>query len=59
LYTKETDLLFAANTPWDLDAERNFKMLMENNPDLGRAVKVRVGDKGDVEDKPESEHDLP
>jgi hypothetical protein len=53
------DLLFAANSPWNWDAERNFKMLMENNLDLGRAVKVRVGDKGDVEDKPESEHDLP
>ncbi|KAL2835838.1 general substrate transporter [Aspergillus pseudoustus] len=38
---EEMDLLFAANTPWNWDAERNFKVLMENSPDLGRAVKVR------------------
>jgi hypothetical protein len=55
---EEMDLLFAANTPWNWDAERNFKVLMENNLDLGRAVKVRDGDKGDVEDKPQSEHVL-
>jgi hypothetical protein len=53
---EEMDLLFAANTPWNWDAERNFKVLMENSPSLGRAVKVCDGDKGDVEDKPGSEH---
>jgi hypothetical protein len=56
---EEMDLLFAADTPWNWDAERNFKILMENSPELGRAVKVHDGDKGDVEDKPESEHVLP
>jgi hypothetical protein len=53
---EEMDLLFAANTPWNWDAERNFKVLMENSPSLGRAVKVCDGDKGDMEDKPGSEH---
>lgn len=31
---EEMDLLFAADTPWVWDAERNFKKLKEENPDL-------------------------
>lgn len=40
------DMLFAADSPWVWDAERNFKLLKQQNPDLvtsGRRVD------GDVE----------
>ena len=35
---EEMDLLFAADTPWVWDAERNFKRLKEENPDLVHAA---------------------
>ena len=41
---EEMDLLFAADTPWNWDAETKFKQLKEENPDIvhaaahGRAV---------------------
>jgi hypothetical protein len=35
---EEMDLLFAADTPWNWDAERNFKKLCEENPHLVRAA---------------------
>lgn len=31
---EEMDLLFAADSPWVWDAERNFAKLKEENPDL-------------------------
>ena len=31
---EEMDLLFAADSPWVRDAERNFARLKEENPDL-------------------------
>lgn len=33
------DLLFAADTPWNWDAERNFAKLSEENPNLVQAAK--------------------
>ncbi|KAK4618018.1 Sugar transporter STL1 [Fulvia fulva] len=36
---EEMDLLFAADTPWVWDAERNFKRLKEENPDLVQAAR--------------------
>lgn len=36
---EEMDLLFAADTPWNWDAERNFKKLTEENPHLVQAAK--------------------
>ncbi|KAL2351214.1 sugar transporter family protein [Cryomyces antarcticus] len=33
---EEMDLLFAADSPWNWEAERNFKLLKEQNPDLIR-----------------------
>lgn len=38
---EEMDLLFAADTPWNWDAERNFALLKEQNPDLVQAAKQR------------------
>jgi hypothetical protein len=35
---EEMDLLFAADTPWNWDAERNFKKLCEENPHLVQAA---------------------
>lgn len=35
---EEMDLLFAADTPWNWDAERNFKKLCAENPQLVRAA---------------------
>lgn len=35
---EEMDLLFAADTPWVWDAERNFKRLCEENPHLVQAA---------------------
>ena len=36
---EEMDLLFAADTPWNLDEERNFKNMCEENPHLVRAAR--------------------
>jgi hypothetical protein len=36
---EEMDLLFAADTPWNWDAEKNFKLLKEQNPDLVAAAR--------------------
>lgn len=36
---EEMDLLFAADTPWVWDAERNFALLKEQNPDLVAAAR--------------------
>jgi hypothetical protein len=36
---EEMDLLFAADTPWNWDAERNFTKLSEENPHLVQAAK--------------------
>lgn len=33
------DLLFAANTPWNWDAEKTYKVLAEENPQLVQAAK--------------------
>lgn len=38
---EEMDLLFAADTPWVWDAERNFARLKEDNPDVGKAARHR------------------
>jgi len=35
---EEMDLLFAADTPWNWDAERNFQRLKEENPDIVHAA---------------------
>jgi hypothetical protein len=35
----EMDLLFAADTPWNWDAERKFAQLSEENPNLVQAAK--------------------
>jgi hypothetical protein len=36
---EEMDLLFAADTPWNWDAEKNFARLSEENPNLVQAAK--------------------
>lgn len=36
---EEMDLLFAADTPWNWDAERNFARLAEENPNLVQAAR--------------------
>ena len=36
---EEMNLLFAADSPWNWDAERNFAMLKEQNPDLVQAAR--------------------
>jgi hypothetical protein len=36
---EEMDLVFAADTPWVWDAERNFKKLSEENPQLVQAAR--------------------
>lgn len=35
---EEMDLLFAADTPWNWDAEAKFKQLKEENPDIVHAA---------------------
>ena len=35
---EEMDLLFAADTPWNWDAEESFKLLREENPDIVHAA---------------------
>ncbi len=52
---EEMDLLFAADSPWNWEAERNFRLLKEQNPGLiqaaqnGRAV---VDPEGGLVEKP-------
>ena len=36
---EEMDLLFAADTPWNWDAETNFKRLIEENPQIVQAAR--------------------
>lgn len=36
---EEMDLLFAADTPWNWDAERTFAQLKEQNPGLVQAAR--------------------
>lgn len=38
---EEMHLVFAADTPWVWDAERNFKKLSEENPQLVQAARRR------------------
>ncbi|KAL3418715.1 hypothetical protein PVAG01_10431 [Phlyctema vagabunda] len=38
---EEMDLLFAADTPWNWDAERNFAILKAENPDLIQAARQK------------------
>ncbi|RDW95006.1 MFS general substrate transporter-12 [Coleophoma crateriformis] len=40
---EEMDLLFAADTPWNWDAERNFAILKAEHPDLVHAAKHHQG----------------
>jgi MFS family permease len=35
---EEMDLLFAADSPWNWEAEKNFRILKEQNPDLVQAA---------------------
>lgn len=35
---EEMDLLFAANSPWNWDAERRFAMLKEEHPEIVQAA---------------------
>ena len=35
---EEIDLLFAANTPWVWDAEKNFAKLKEEHPEIAHAA---------------------
>ena len=35
---EEMNLVFAADSPWTWDAERNFKLLREENPELVQAA---------------------
>jgi hypothetical protein len=48
---EEMNLLFAADTPWVWDAERNYRVLVEENPDLVRAAKRGSMAAGDLEDQ--------
>ena len=38
---EEMNLLFAADSPWVWDAERNYRALMEENPELVQAARNR------------------
>lgn len=40
---EEMDLLFAADTPWNWDAEKKFAALKAENPDLVVAAKYQHG----------------
>jgi len=39
---EEIDLLFAADTPWNWDAERNFSLLKNENPQLVNAARAGI-----------------
>lgn len=43
------NLLFAADSPWVWDAEKNYRILVEENPDLVRAAKRGSMAAGDLE----------
>jgi hypothetical protein len=45
------NLLFAANTPWVWDAERNYRILVEENPDLVQAARRGSMTAGDLEEQ--------
>jgi hypothetical protein len=45
------NLLFAADTPWVWDAERNYRILVEENPDLVQAARRGSMAAGDLEDQ--------
>ena len=36
---EEMNLLFAADSPWNWEAEKNYRILVEENPDLVRAAR--------------------
>lgn len=46
---EEMNLLFAADTPWNWDAEKNYRILMEENPDLVRSAQRGQSVSGDLE----------
>jgi hypothetical protein len=48
---EEMNLLFAADSPWVWDAERNYRVLVEENPDLVKAAKRGSMAAGDLEDQ--------
>ena len=48
---EEMDLLFAANTPWNWDAERNFARLKEEHPELVQTARVGSVSVAKMDDK--------
>lgn len=46
---EEMNLVFASDSIWTWDAEREFKLLKEQNPQIVQANAVRVGSKVDTE----------
>jgi hypothetical protein len=48
---EEMNLLFAADTPWVWDAERNYRILVEENPDLVQAARRGSMAAGDLEEQ--------
>ena len=48
---EEMDLLFAANTPWNWEAERNFARLKEEHPELVQTARAGSVAIAKVEDK--------
>lgn len=46
---EEMNLLFAADTPWVWDAEKNYARLIEENPDLVMAAQRGQSVSGDLE----------
>ncbi|KAF5865572.1 hypothetical protein ETB97_003416 [Aspergillus alliaceus] len=58
---EQIDMLFAADSIWVWDAERNFKTLVENNPELTQAARARNPEAEKIKDiehqeKATSEH---
>lgn len=45
------NLLFAADTPWVWDAEKNYRILVEQNPDLVQAARRGSMAPGDLEQR--------
>lgn len=48
---EEMNLLFAADTPWVWDAEKNYRILVEENPDLVQAARRSSMATGDLEEQ--------
>jgi sugar porter (SP) family MFS transporter len=46
---EEMNLLFAADTPWVWDAEKNYRILCEENPDLVQTARRGSAAAGDME----------